>query len=324
MEVLLFGAMGAVAAGAAYNTISGRQYVDDRDSRREPSKKTHPIAEAEQPVEECAPCEDGQPTPNCRETLDRANSVPGRFDNLGRLQTAYNRPESDLDCTDFTLANDPKDTPLSWGMMPQVRNSTGYARPDWSGPYIQKPPSKEVSMQQMYEPEPQANKHWASASQGLEWARDAAFNSGANLYNNGNAAPLAGYTPFDFDDAGNYVGRTGYAAGQHQTQRYKSNLRIIYPGELLKGLIQYRLRPAPGGPVAGGANPGGIGQMQSKGRTNPRDLSNFRRDPIQTRAKRHMRPEIGDVDLKHTNRQTGYYTQKGQKQLLMEALLARS
>jgi len=256
---------------------------------------------------------------DCLQNFLHDNSAQGRPDNLAGLTTTVYKPqEHRMDL--FTM---PGDDMLSWGIVPQGGGRNGGFRPEWNSAHTLKPPKREVTQEQMYAPEGDANKQWGEVQlRGMQWARDDAANTKANKAHAARGA-MDDYTPFDFEgsEARGIAGRVmpqGTARGRYWTQRHGAvvgsasggagfgdGTRIVYPGDLKKGLVQYSLRPIAnnGSTIGGPVKP--AEQYRHKGKWAERfSVAEYTRPPVrETAVGIKQQAAVGDVSMRCTNRQ---------------------
>lgn len=132
--------------------------------------------------------------------------------------------------------------------VPQVTNTTGCNNIESTDPMVFRPPKVPVM-----HPGPIANDQpsWYTATQnGIQLARDRHLSTCApeNAFNQAEGG-MNEYTPFDFDENGRFVGRTGFANGQYMTRKdIDSQVRFAHIGAdgRVVGLNPIELRPAGG------------------------------------------------------------------------------
>lgn len=257
---------------------------------------------------------------DCLQNILHDNSAEGRPDNHTLTSTVYKPEQYRMDM--FKM---PGDDMLNWGVVPQGGGRSGGFRPEWNSPQILRPNKREITQEEMYPPEGDANRQWHEAEQrGMEWARDNAYHSLSNKYNAAYGA-LDDYTPFDFDPSQGVRGQAGKvglpqgtAGGRYWTQRsgatvqgvgvgsrgFSDGTRINYAGDMKKGLVQYSLRPVAtngntiGGPVVKAQ------QYRQKGKWSERfSVAEWTRAPVpQTAVGVRQQVPIGNVVMRHTNR----------------------
>jgi hypothetical protein len=249
------------------------------------------------------------------------NTAIGRPDNIPLTTTVYRPTEWAIE--NFAM---PSDNLLDMGIVPGGRRN-GDFRPEWMSPQSLMPPKREVKMEEMFLPEEDERGHWQMPEQRAnEWLRDNA----AYEDKSGDAmGALDGYTVFDFEaergggpaGASNTVAqRQGFAAGRFWTPRTggvrggagagtsaagnASETRFIYPGDLLRGTVQYALRPVATNGSEIGAPRAGIEVFRHKGRWAERfSVSEWHRDPVhETVVGAKYGLIIADPVLRFTNR----------------------
>ncbi len=288
METLAIAAVGALATGY-WLSSSGETRADNDDDQVD-----IPVV-----VEE-----------NCVERMERENSEPGRFDNLPRQEAVYATPDSDLSCAPMQPLDDAVDNPLAWGIMPQGNRTLGFARPEHMGADVLRAPRREVHQDEMWEPIGNPNRHWGEIEERGKAVARAHEQNSANRKANQAEGAYDDFSPFDFNEAGQFTGRGGFATGQYMQERPTTdNRRFTYrgpggPRKRVKDSV-YSFRPSAPQTLTQGV-PGGIGRLQEPGRGHSKTaVSEYRRDPVPISALRNVRPGVGEVTHRHQNRQSG-------------------
>lgn len=257
-----------------------------------------------------------------------ANAIPGRYDNLPRLEAPSKTTASQLlphhwDDFDYQGQNEcksiferqchvltPQETPLSYGILPNVKRGTGTKLPDPLPGHLFKPQKRELTDSEMFMVDGDfraaidPRMHQGVVEEvGRRAREESKLNSGVGALNDWQlgdnpgsiAGPLRGFS-------------TGEIKSEH-TGGYHPRERIWRVDETRKGRNCHVLRPNPAAAGAFALGPQTVGEVRQNRNA---DVREWGRDPMPCGGARKA-PGIMNmfVDMRNSQRDPGFLGQDG-------------